>query len=89
MTALNGGKAIPRWCWHDLRRSFRTGLAGLKVSPHIAELAIAHGKKGLTRIYDQHEYDAELRHAFAAWAQRVMTIVTPLPDKVVPLRKGT
>jgi integrase len=87
MTALNGGRAIPRWTWHDARRTFRTGLSGLKIAPHIAELAIAHGKQGLSRIYDQHEYDAELRHAFAVWAQRVMTIVEPLPEKVVALRK--
>jgi integrase len=88
MAALNGGKPIPRWTWHDARRTFRTGLSGLKIAPHIAELAIAHGKQGLNRIYDQHEYDAELRYAFEAWAQRVMTIVTPPPDKVVPLRKA-
>jgi len=89
MTALNGGKAIPRWTWHDARRTFRTGLSGLKIAPHIAELAIAHGKQGLNRIYDQHEYDAELRHAFEAWAQRVMSIVAPLPEKVVSLRHAT
>jgi ABC-type branched-subunit amino acid transport system substrate-binding protein len=88
MAALNGGKPIPRWTWHDARRTFRTGLSGLKIAPHIAELAIAHGKQGLNRIYDQHEYDAELRYAFEAWAQRVMTIVTSPPDKVVPLRKA-
>jgi len=85
MTAVNGGKAIPRWTWHDLRRTFRTGLSGLKIPPHVCELAIAHGKQGLNRIYDQHEYDAELRHASAAWAQRIMDIVGSLPDKVVPL----
>ena len=89
MIALNGGKAIPRWTWHDARRTFRTGLSGLKIAPHIAELAIAHGKQGLNRIYDQYEYGGELRHAFEAWAQRVMTIVMPPPDNVVSLRKAT
>jgi len=89
MTALNGGKPIPRWTWHDLRRTFRTGLSGLKIAPHIAELAIAHGKQGLSRIYDQHRYDAELREAFALWAQRIMSIVAPPPEKAVLLRKAT
>jgi integrase len=89
ITALNGGKPVPRWTWHDLRRTFRTGLSGLKIAPHIAELAIAHGKQGLSRIYDQHRYDAELREAFAQWAQRVTTIVTPPPDNVMSLRKAT
>jgi integrase len=85
MTALNGGRAIPRWTWHDARRTFRTGLSSLKIAPHIAELAIAHGKRGLSRIYDQHEYDAELRHAFEAWAQKVMNIVEPPTGTVAPL----
>jgi len=89
MAALNGGKPIPRWTWHDARRTFRTGLSGLKIAPHIAELAIAHGKQGLNRIYDQHEYDVELRHAFEAWARRVTSIVAPLPEKVVALRPTT
>src|SRR5262249_32282603 len=90
MTALNCGKPIPRWRWHDLRRTFRTGLSGLKISPHIAELAIAHGKQGLSRVYDQHRYDAELHEAFVLWAQRVMSIVMPPSDTtVVPLRKAT
>ena len=88
MTALNGGKAIPRWTWHDLRRTFRTGLSGLKIAPHVAELAIAHGKQGLSRIYDQHRYDTELHDAFALWAQRLMNIVTPPSGTVVPLRKA-
>jgi integrase len=88
MTALNGGKPIPRWTWHDLRRTFRTGLSGLKIAPHIAELAIAHGKQGLSRIYDQHRYDAELHEAFALWAQRILSIVAPPSDTVVPLRKA-
>jgi integrase len=89
MVALNGGKPIPRWTWQDLRRTFRTGLSGLKIAPHVAELAIAHGKQGLSRIYDQHRYDAELREAFALWAQRIISIVAPPSDTVVPLRKAT
>jgi len=89
MTALNGGKPIPSWVWHDLRRSYRTGLSTIGIEPHIAELCIAHRQRGLHKVYDQHKYDAEKRHAFAAWAQHVMNVVTPLPDKVVSLRKVT
>jgi len=51
-------------------------------------LAIAHGKQGLSRIYDQHRYDTELHDAFALWAQRLMNIVTPPSGTVVPLRKA-
>jgi integrase len=89
VTAVNGGKAIPRWRLHDARRTFRTGLSRLQIPPHIAELAIGHRQPGLHRIYDQHRFDDEKRHAFAAWAQRVMSIAVPPPDKVVALRKAT
>ena len=88
MAELSGGKAIPAWTWHDLRRTFRTGLSRLGIAPHIAELAIAHRQRGLHRVYDQHKYDAEKRHAFETWARHVMNIVAPLPDKVAVLRKA-
>ena len=87
--ALNGGKAIPRWTLHDLRRTFRTGLSRLQIAPHIAELCIAHSQPGLHRIYDQHKFDVEKRHAFAAWAAHVLRIVAPPADVVVSLHKAT
>jgi integrase len=75
--ALNGGKALPRWTWHDARRTFRTGLSTIGIPPHVAELCIAHRQKGLARIYDQHRFDDEKRDAFAAWEQRLLRIVAP------------
>jgi integrase len=87
--ALNGGKALPRWTWHDCRRTFRTGLSKLKISPLIAELCIAHTQKGLTKVYDQHRFDDEKRHAFNTWAAHVLRVVEPPTDVVVPLRQAT
>jgi integrase len=89
ITELNGGKPIARWTWHDLRRSFRTGLSSLGIAPHIAELCIAHRQPGLHQIYDQHKYDAEKRHAFNSWASHVLRIVEPPEGKVVVLRSTT
>jgi len=86
ITELNGGKPIPRWTLHDCRRTFRTGLSRLGVAPHIAELCIAHRQQGLAKVYDQHRYDAEKAHAFAAWAAHVLRIVEPPEGIVVPLR---
>lgn len=70
---------VEPWCVHDLRRTFRTKLAELRVPDHVAELAIGHAKRGLARVYDRHRYAAELRAAFAAWADRLAAIVAPLP----------
>jgi integrase len=63
------------WRFHDLRRSMRTGLSALRIADTVSELCIAHAQKGLHRVYDQHSYFDEKRHAFAAWANRVLSIV--------------
>jgi integrase len=89
ITELNGGKPIPHWTLHDLRRTFRTGLSRLGTAPHIAELCIGHRQQGLHRIYDSHKFDAEKRHAFNAWAAHVLRIIEPPEGKVVALRSAT
>jgi integrase len=73
MTELNG-KAIPHFTWHDLRRSFRTGLSTIGVPPHIAELCIAHRQQGLAKVYDLHRFNDEKRAAFTAWERRLLSI---------------
>jgi len=72
------------WRVHDLRRTCRTHLAALRVPDHIAEMCLGHGKKGLQRVYDQHQYEAEMREALERWAARLRSIVTPPADNVTP-----
>ena len=61
------GCAIPRWHFHDLRRTFRSHSRKLGIDRDIAELMLNHKKKGLDGVYDQNE-ELELRRAgFAAW----------------------
>jgi integrase len=72
------------WRVHDLRRTCRTHLAALRVPDHIAEMTLGHGKKGLQRVYDQHQYEAEMREALEKWAARLRSIVTPPPANVTP-----
>jgi integrase len=71
---------VAPWCFHDLRRTFRTRLAELKIQDTVAELAIGHAKKGLRRVYDQHAYADEIRAAMETWAARLRSIVAPEPD---------
>jgi integrase len=84
---LDSAMNIAPWCFHDLRRTFRTRLAELRVLDTVAELAIGHAKKGLRRIYDQHAYADEIRAAMNAWATRLRSIVAPEPSNVI--RFGT
>lgn len=85
---------MPPWTHHDLRRTVRTRLGALKVPRVVSELVIGHSKRGLDRVYDQHEYAAEIREALVAWQSHLLGIVNPpppapnsAPDNIVPLRR--
>jgi integrase len=83
-------KTAPRpFVIHDIRRTMRTGLSALPVPDLVRELVIAHTRPGLHKVYDQHAYLDEKRHALAAWAARLRQIIEPPPGNVLPLRKVT
>lgn len=71
---------LPAWVFHDVRRTVRTRLSALRVNADVAEMVIGHGKKGLRRVYDQYEFEPEMREALEKWASALKKIVTP-PDK--------
>src|SRR5690606_9372185 len=54
---------------HDLRRTCRTGLARLKIQPHIAERVLNHAQEKIPGTYDVHDYLDEKRDALEKWAQ--------------------
>lgn len=60
---------------HDLRRTCRTGLARLKVPPHIAERVLNHAQEKIAGTYDKHEYLDEKRDALEKWAQHLEGLV--------------
>lgn len=74
---------------HDLRRTMRTGLSALPVPDLVRELVIAHRKPGLHKVYDQHAYLDEKRHALELWGKRLRDVVQPAPANVVKLSVGT
>jgi integrase len=53
---------------HDLRRTCRTGLARLKITPHVAERVLNHAQPGIAGTYDVHDYLEEKRDALDKWA---------------------
>jgi integrase len=65
---------IAPFVFHDFRRTMRTALSGLPVPDLVAELVIAHAKPGLHKVYDQHAYRAEKKHALDLWAGRLLSI---------------
>jgi hypothetical protein len=52
-------------------------------------MVIGHARRGLARIYDQHEYLEEMREALDAWAIRLRSIVEPSDrENVVELARA-
>lgn len=82
--------AIPDWRIHDLRRTLRTNLPKLGVSPDTAERVIGHVIGGVRGVYDLHAYNREKLAALEAWAAHVESIVsgTPAASNVVTLGRA-
>jgi integrase len=78
---------VTGWRIHDLRRTVRTGLAGLRVDPDIAERVIGHVIGGVRGVYDRHAYADEKRDALDRWARHVAGLVDPQPGRVVRLAR--
>ena len=80
---------VAGWVNHDLRRVVRSGLSALRVEHNVAEAILAHRPPGIVRTYNLHEYEDEKAEALENWAQRIKSIVNPVPAasaKVVKLR---
>jgi integrase len=61
-------RGVAPFTLHDLRRTCRTGLAKLKVQPHIAERVLNHVQDGIAAVYDVHSYIEEKRDALDKWS---------------------
>ena len=81
-------REMEAWTLHDIRRTVRTGMSRLGVSPDVAERVIGHQVGGrLTQTYDRHEFEVEKRDALERWADHVAGV---LAGNVVRLdRRGT
>lgn len=65
---------VKEFVLHDLRRTVRTGLARLKVQPHIAERVLNHKQPGIVGVYDVFAYADEKRAALTQWADHLATL---------------
>ena len=63
---------------HDIRRTFRTALAFLKVPPHIGERILDH-RTGIVSeveaIYDRFQYIEEMRDAIDRWERHLRSLL--------------
>jgi len=68
---------LPRWTWHDLRRTTATGMASLKIKPDVIEAVLNHvsgSKAGVAGIYNRYAYYDEKKEALAMWAQHIASL---------------
>ena len=60
---------------HDLRRTCRTGLAGLQIDDVVAERVLGHKLGGILGTYNVHAYDNEKRQALEKWERHIRQIL--------------
>jgi integrase len=73
---------------HDLRRTFRTGLADCKVEQHIAERAINHSLGVLDETYNRSDVLPQRRKAHAKWEKKLAVYLSD-DDTVVALERAS
>lgn len=69
---------IPAWTIHDLRRTFSTQMAKLRVPIHVTEKILDHRSgtiSGVSAIYNRHEYLEEAREALAKYERHIQTLI--------------
>jgi integrase len=65
------GKNPVDWTPHDLRRTAVTGMAKIKIPPHVVEAVVNHvsgAKAGVAGLYNRHSYIDERTAALQEWA---------------------
>lgn len=72
----SGLAAVDNFTIHDLRRTAATGMAGLRIAPHVIEAVLNHRSSAKAGVYNRASYAAEKREALTAWANYIDALVT-------------
>jgi integrase len=73
--SIFAGQFSKPWRFHDLRRTFKTGLAELGVSPDVRDALVNHTPQGVAAHYDHGEYNALKREAMLRWEQHIQNLI--------------
>ncbi len=69
---------LPDFVWHGVRHITASGLARLKVAPHIARLAMDHAPvSDVHSGYEHVDWTPEIAEAMEAWAAYVAKLIAP------------
>ena len=87
---LDDLSGVTSWRIHDLRRTCVSGMARLKIAPHIADKVINHQSgtiSGVAAVYQRHEFLSERKEALERWGKHVEAVVDAASRKQIkPLR---
>ena len=72
---------------HDFRRTARTHLEALGVTPHVAERCLNHKITGIAGVYNRHDYFEERRAGLQKWADLLAETERGFSGTVVPIKK--
>jgi integrase len=78
----------PSWVLHDLRRTAASGMARLRIAPHVIDRVLSHVSgtiKGISRVYNRHAYLDESAAALDEWSALVEALVRPTETNVIEL----
>lgn len=82
---------IPRWTFHDLRRTAATGMARIGIPVRVTEAVLNHVSGtggGIVGVYQRHDYADEKRQALEAWGRFVLSLVQGKVDNVVSIERA-
>jgi integrase len=89
--AAAGGKPLPPWRLHDIRRSAATHMAEIGVQPHIIEAVLNHAsghKGGVHGIYNLASYPREIAAALQLWSAHLLAAIEGRKRKIVPMKRA-
>lgn len=72
---LDKATGVQDWVTHDIRRTVTSGMAKLKIPPHIVEKILNHTSEtfsGVAGVYNRYGYDDEKREALQAWENYIL-----------------
>ncbi|NQU59179.1 MAG: tyrosine-type recombinase/integrase [Rhodospirillales bacterium] len=83
---------VDDWRIHDIRRTVTSGMAKIRIAPHVADKILNHQSgtiSGVAAVYQRHEYIDERQDALEAWGNYLQTVLgkTDLAN-VVDIRKS-
>ncbi|MDN3568961.1 tyrosine-type recombinase/integrase [Paeniroseomonas aquatica] len=80
--AKEGGRKLPAWTLHDIRRTVATGLQRLGVRLEVTEALLNHvsgSRSGIVGVYQRHGWEREKAEAVKAWSAHLLRCAEAKP----------